>query len=207
MKEKVKARIISVLKAIELSAKYLSAVIGPAIGIAGAIIICGLAMFAFYYETAAKFLETWYYYIILNGFYAIMLAASLGSVIVTAYKTGKKQLLSPKNKAEEFRYFNGFIMGLVAAAPFIALCIVATVRGASYYMWDIDYTDYVVELIKMFSFVYVFPFSAYQRATDFAYISIIFLSLIPIVASTLSYIAPKVIVEIKENKKKKAEAA
>lgn len=203
MKAKAKAVITSVFNGIGLFFKYLSAIIGPSIGNAGILIICSLATFAFYYETATPLLESRYYFLVLNGFYVFVIAAGVGSIIAATYKTGKKHLLSPANKAEKFRYFNGFFIGLITAAPFIALCIVAGVRGATYYSTE----DNVVSLIKMFSYVYLLLFDSHPAAADFSYLKIMVLALLPIAVCTLSYIAPKAIKEIKENRQRKKEAA
>lgn len=200
MKEKAKSVFLSVIEAIELFFKYLFSIIAPSIEIIGVSVLCSFAVFGFY-DTAAPLAMKGLYHIAIISFYVLMVIVSVVNAVVVTYKTGKKQLISPKNKAEKFRYFNGFLIGVLSAAPFIIMCLVANSKGFTYYK-----SDEAIELTKLFLYVYAFRFSEYPTAADFAYTEYMLLALVPIIACTLSYIAPRIVLGIKSGKKKKEEA-
>lgn len=200
MKEKVKFILLSVFRAISFAFKYLFTLIRPSIRNIGVIIICSLAVYGFY-DTAAPLAMKGLYDFAIKGFYILMVAVCVVNAVITTYKTAERQLVSPKDKADYFRYFNGFLIGVITAAPFIAMCISANAGGFTYYD-----SDYIVELEKFFLYVYAFWFSEYPTAADFSYLQFMLLALVPVIACTLSYIAPKIAGGIKSRKSIREEA-
>lgn len=199
MNKKAKSFFSSVAQKIKFFLGYLFALLKPSARNICVILICSLAVFGFY-DTAAWFGIGKLYRIAIKSFYVFMVAVCLISAAVTTYKAGKKHLVSPSG-TESFRYFNGFLIGLITAAPFIAMCIAAHAKEFTYYT-----SDSVVELEKLFLYVYAFRFSEYPTATDFSYLLFMALALVPIAVCALSYVAPKITGHIRERGNRKKEA-
>jgi len=178
--------------------KYLRGLIGAAVKTAAGYLIAGAAALSISDTVgdhfATQFLD------IMDVVYAFMVVISVINAFSACYKTGKKQLYSPRG-AEGFKYYNGAVIGFIAALPFIVTCIIGMCKGYTYYAADeqIDFALFVC-------YLFAYPFTEHSyRISDFSFAAYMALALVPMAVCEISYLFPKFLSAIKEKRKNKKE--
>lgn len=185
--------------AIKFVLRYIAGLLPTAIHIMCAYVITGLAAYCFtsYCDTDLS--------VRLNGLdlsgigYALAVVACLYATARASYASAKRQLTSPRSKADNFTYYNGAVIGIISVLPFMIFCIVSAAQGYTY-----NATTDEIDLVRMlFCYIVDYPFSR-APVLDFSFLQYMLYALIPLAICAAAYPLCKLIYSYKF---KKAEAA
>lgn len=198
--EKKSQNIRGATSALRYARKYLGGLMGAAFKTAAGYLLAGAAVLCLGDTVGDRFASQ--YLTIMNVVYAFMVAVSVINAFSASYKVGKRQL-SFHCGADGFKYFNGAVIGFIAALPLIILCIVGMFNGYTYYAADerIDFARFIL-------YIFVYPFDEYSyRISDFSFAAYMALSLIPMAVCEAAYLFPKLTAAVKNWKNRKEKSS
>lgn len=184
---------------IKFALSYLAGILPSAIHIMCGYSITGLAAYCFkyFYDNELSVKPDG---IELDVFvYALALAACLFVAAYSSYSTAKRQLTSPRSKADKFTYINGAVIGIISVLPFVIFCISSAAQGYTY-----NSTSVGIDITRVLLFYIVdYPFSR-APVLDFSFLQYMLYALIPLAICAGAYPLCKMIYTFKL---KRAEAA
>lgn len=183
--------------AFKRAGEYLRCLIGAAVKTAAGYLLAGAAVLCIADTVGDRFAS--HYLAIMKVVYVFMVVVSVINAFSACYKTGKRQLCSPRGQADEFKYFNGAVIGFIAALPFIITCVMGMCMGYTYYT-----ADGKIAFARFIVYIFAYPFDEYSyRISDFSFAAYMALALIPIAVCEISYLFPKFAAKLKERKNRK----
>jgi len=177
---------------------YLKSLLPTALQVICAHVVIGFTAYVFF-----LFVDDWIiimYPWISDAFYIFCAALCTVYVVITCYNSAARARLFSSEKANSFRYINGFVIGIFSILPIFVLCVAGTALGYTYYNISMG-----MEFAKLFFYLFTYPFDS-NILLDFSFMQFFLVALAPLFWCSVSYAANGLFSALKaKNKRKEAE--